>query len=151
MELRCFWLLSSLGPLETCQPLHDAPSYLSNKNIYNEMLMGDKTLAWWFMSDQHQKHGNNISQMNRERWESLSPFNCRAMVMAIDTWIDKLGMQKKSWKSSSLPNSRIMVIVTNTQTNRLGMQKRRQESLCFFNVFLIVVNMNLCLRSCNKT
>jgi hypothetical protein len=48
------------------------------------------------MSDQHQKHGNNISQMNGERWESLGPFDCRAMVMVIDTWIEKPGMQKKS-------------------------------------------------------
>jgi hypothetical protein len=92
-EPRCFQLLSSLGPFECYWPLHDAPSYLNDNNILSEMLMGDKTSAWWSMNDQHHKHGNN-TKMNRKRWEILGPPNCRTMAMVINMQTNKLSTQK---------------------------------------------------------
>ncbi len=46
VELGCSRLLLNSNPFGCCRPLCNTPSYLSDNNIHNEMLMGDKTLTW---------------------------------------------------------------------------------------------------------
>ncbi len=80
--------------------------------------------------------------MNKERWETSSPPNCKTMVMGTNMQTNRLRMQKMSRKSLGLPNCRTMVMATNMWTYKLGMQKKGKKSLCYFNALLIVVSMN---------